>query len=672
MRIGGLWRNERAAGLTRAALHNRPIRRVVVGFAALTTGEWVLGTTVAIHAYAVDGALAVGLVGFRFVPAAAAGLWTTRLAEHPARERILAATAAARALATGGVAVALALNAPLALVIALVWLDAAAGSAYRPAQAALLPSLARTPGELAAAAGLTSNVKSSGQILGALLGSLLVSTVPIAVAVAGAAFLHVIATVAALAGVLSLPSLDVIAARRTRTGVAILRHGAALLGEDREARLVVIYACLRSLVRGLWIALAVVASLRLLSLGRSGLGVLLAAAGVGAVVAIVATALLVGNRRLSRWFAGGLLLCGLPVAATGSIGGPAPAIVFMVIWGVGMSLADVGAQTLLNRLVPAGSIGPVTGVMESGKLVCEGCGSLIAPGLLAIAGVRGALFVAGGMLPLAVAMTRHGFGRIDDRAVARVDILELLQKVPVFDPLRVDALEGLAARLRTEQHVAGDVIVRQGDVDADHWYLVGSGELVVKVDGFPVGVLERGSQFGERALLRDVARAATVRAQTDVLLYVLVRADFLAALAGPDLDETASLTAPRHAESVDPRTALARAPLMQPLSAAARARVFAASRVEDLAAGTSIVRSGEEDDTYHVLLSGCAQVIAGGEMRRELLPGDAFGEIAVLQRVPRTASVVARDRSRVLTVDGEAIRSALREHGGTVATLMSS
>jgi len=94
--------------------------------------------------------------------------------------------------------------------------------------------------------------------------------------------------------------------------------------------------------------------------------------------------------------------------------------------------------------------------------------------------------------------------------------------------------------------------------------------------------------------------------------------------------------------------------------------------VQDLAAGTSIVLSGEEDDTYHVLLSGCAQVFAGGELRRELLPGDAFGEIAVLQRVPRTASVVTRDRSRVLTVDGEAIRAALRDHGGTVATLMAS
>jgi len=667
-------RSEHAGGLTRAVLRYRPIRSLVSAFAAVTLGEWVLGTTVAIHAYAAGGALAVGLVGFRFAPAAVAGLWTTQLAEHPRRERVLALTAASRAAATGAAALALALGAPLPVVIGLVWLDAAAGSAYRPAQAALLPALARTPGELTAAAALASNVKSSGQIIGALIGSLLVSTLPVSSAVAVAAGLQVAAaSINVREGALRGAALAV-PARAGNAALRSLRTGIAVLAVDREARMVVLYACLRSLVRGLWIALAVVASLRLLSLGRSGFGVLLAAAGVGALAAIVATTLLIGNRRLSRWFATGLLLCGLPVAATGSVHGPAPAIAFMVVWGMGMSLADVGAQTLLNRIVPAPAIGPVTGVMESGKLVLEGCGSMIAPALLVIFGVRGALFVAGGLLPVAVGLARRGFGRIDDRAVARVDILELLRRVPLFDPLRVDALEGVAARLQTELHPAGSEIVRQGDPNADRWYLVAEGALIVEVDGFAVGALARGNQFGERALLRGTSRAATVRAETDVELYSLDRTDFLTAVAGGQLDAAGevAVAASWSDDAIDASAALAHAPLVQPLGAAARARLFAGSRIEELPAGTPIVRDGEHEDTYHVLLSGRADVIADGELRRELLPGDAFGEIAVLQRVPRTATVVARDRSRVLTVEGEAIRAALREHGGTVAALMAS
>lgn len=654
--------------LTRAALQNRSVRQIVGGFAGVTLGEWVLGTTVAIHAYGVGGALAVGFVGFRFAPAALAGLWTTQLAEHPRRQRILTLTAATRATATGLATLALALNLPLAVVIALVWIDAAAGSAYRPTQAALLPSLSRTPGELTAATALASNVKSSGQIVGALLGGLLVASVPIADAVGAASLLYLLSVASTAAdhgggrrGILG---------SRLRLGTTGLPDGARFIANDREARQIVVFACLRSLVRGLWIALAVVASLRLLSLGNSGLGVLMAAAGGGAVIAILGAALLIGNRRLADWFALGLALCGLPIVATGLVGAPAPAVVFMVVWGVGMSLSDVGAQTLLNRLVPAAMIGRVTGAMESSKLLLEGCGSLLAPALLAIGGTRVALYVAGGVLPVLVAIGYPGFGRIDDRAVARVDVLELLRRVPFFVPLRLDALEGVAARLRPERHPDGTEIVRQGDPDARRWYLVASGDLVVEVDGFLVGELHRGDQFGERSLLRGVPRSATVGAISEVLLYSLDRDDFLAAVAGPDLEETGAVIYEEPGE-LDPATALSRAPLLSGLDRARLDGLMRRTRVEHIGPGAPIVVTGDEDDTYHVLLSGSAEVVVEGTVRRELRPGDAFGEIAVLHRVARTATVVVRDPAAVLTLDGEAVRDAIRDNGGAIAALAS-
>lgn len=655
--------------LTRAALRNPSVRQVVGGFAGVTLGEWVLGTTVAIHAYAVGGALAVGFVGFRFAPAALAGLWTTQLAEHPRRQRILTLTAATRAGATGLATLALALNFPIAIVIALVWLDAAAGSAYRPTQAALLPAISRTPGELTATTALASNVKSSGQIIGALLGGVLVATVPIAVAVGAAAALY-LASVASTARVRDARATSIVAGR-LRVGLAGLRAGTAIIRADPETRAIVLHACLRSLVRGLWITLAVVASLRLLSLGNSGLGVLMAAAGLGALAAIIAAAMLAGNQRLAGWFAFGLLLCGLPVAAVGIVSSPTPAIAFMVVWGIGMSLSDVGAQTLLNRIVPAMSIGRVTGAMESGKLTLEGFGSLMGPALLAVMGIRGALVVAGGVLPVVVLFGYPAFRRIDDRAVTRVGVLELLRRVPFFGPLRVDALEGVAARLQLERHPAGTDIVRQGDLDASRWYLVGEGELVVEVDGFLVGELHHGDQFGERGLLRGVRRSATVRARTDVLLYTLEREDFLAAVAGPDLDETDGISVPEQVTQVDPATALARAPLLQGIGVAALADLGRRTRIDDVAAGAPIVVRGAIDDCYHVLLSGRAEVIVDDAVRRELLPGDAFGEIAVLHRVPRTATVIAADPSTVLTLDGEAVRSAVRTNGGEIAALAS-
>jgi CRP-like cAMP-binding protein len=399
----------------------------VAGFAAVTLAEWVLGTTVAVHAYGAGSALAVGLIGFRFAPAAIAGLWTTKLADHAQRHRILTLTAAGRAGVTALAAAALALHVPLGIVIGLVWLDAAIGSAYRPAQAALLPALVRTPGEL------------SG-------------------------------------------------------------HRAGLERQD---------------------------------------------------------------------------------------------------------------------LRPA--------------------------------------------LPVVVLLGRGSFGRVDARAVARQDILELLRGVPFFAPLSLDRLEGVAARPDTQHRLACAEIVRQGDVDGRHWFLVDSGRVAVEVDGFVVGELRRGDQFGERALLRGAPRAATVRALTDVVLHALKREDFLAAISGvelhaPDLSSSTP-------ERIDPWTALAQAPLVHSLGPGAVGKLIPASRVQEVDAGAPIVTAGERDDSYHVLLSGRAHVHVDGALRQELCPGDAFGEIAVLHRVPRTASVIASERSAILTVDGEAVRGAVRDHG---------
>lgn len=645
---------DRETRLPALALQNRDIRNVVVGFAAVTLGEWVFGTAVAVHAYTAGGALAVGLVGFRFAPAAIAGLWTTELASH---RGVLSATAAARATAAVLAAVALAVGLPLAVVIGLVWLDAAVGSAYRPAQATLLPALARSPGELTASAALVSNVKTAGQMIGALAGGLLVARVPIAVVVGCAAALYA-AAAAVTVGYRRFHART----GAPSVGLTAIKTGLRTLRSRHDPRLVLTYSCSRSLLRGLWLALAVIASLRLLGLGRSGLGLLMAASALGALGAFLAMPRLVGSPRLGAWFAFGLLLCGFPVAITGIAANGAAAIALMVVWGVGMALSDVGALTLLNRLVPARSIGPVTGVMESGKLLFEGAGALLAPALLVVLGIQAAVIVAGCVLPILVLLGSRWFMAVDVRAKARIDVLELLRGVPFFRPLRVDSLEGVAAQLRRELDSAGTEIVRQGDPEAHQWYLVDHGELVVELDGFVIGEIDRGSQFGERALLRGVPRSATVRAVSDVVLYALERHDFLAAIAWPDsVDADEAMPAPK--EALDPAMALRLSPLMMSLDARAVAQLAEHGEVKEVPAGTSIVIAGERDDTYHVLLSGSAAVVLDGATRRELFPGDGFGEIAVLHRVPRTATVVAREPSAVLTMDGQALREAI----GTVA-----
>src|SRR3954462_13714237 len=69
--------------------------------------------------------------------------------------------------------------------------------------------------------------------------------------------------------------------------------------------------------------------------------------------------------------------------------------------------------------------------------------------------------------------------------------------------------------------------------------------------------------------------------------------------------------------------------------------------------GDYICREGEEGNTFHVILDGELEVIAGeGDHARVLAilkRGDFFGEMALLQGNKRTAGVIASRRVRLMT-----------------------
>jgi CRP-like cAMP-binding protein len=655
--------------LTHTALHNVAVRRVVAAFAALTVGEWILGTTVAIHAYPVGGALLVALVGFRFFPAAIAGLVTAQFADTHRRERVMTATAATRAVVSGLAAASLALKLPFVVPVVLVWFDAAAGSAYRPAQATLLPTLVHTPAEFTHATALASHAKSSSQMLGALAGGLLVAAAPISLAVAASTVLYAVSALSTAPIKATAPQPDVKIGIRAR--VRRMRAGAIAIRGDREAKEIVSYSCMRSAIRGVWISLGVVASLKLLGLGNAGFGILMAAAGAGALAAIPLTALLVGHRHLARWMAAGLLMCGIPVAAVGGAAAGLPAIAFMVGWGGGMAVSDVAAQAVLNRVIAPASIGPVTGLMESGKLLFEGSACLLAPALVLAFGIRSALVVAGLVVALIVAGGTRAFQRIDRRAVGRAEISHLLTAVKLFHGLRMDVLEGVVAQLRPLDIAPGQDVLTQGVRDHGGWYLVQQGQLEVLIDGFVVNELARGDGFGELALLRDRPRAATVRTRTQASLLTLERDAFLTAVGGGDIALSGDFDI-ADASTEDPVELLAGTPLLAGVGPGAVSDLAHRAVVREVAAGSAIVTEGEFDDEFHVLVTGRAAVTVGGERRRELLPGDGFGEIAVLHRVPRSATVVAEQNCSLLTVAGDDLRAAVAARGGLVAKMAAA
>ena len=85
-------------------------------------------------------------------------------------------------------------------------------------------------------------------------------------------------------------------------------------------------------------------------------------------------------------------------------------------------------------------------------------------------------------------------------------------------------------------------------------------------------------------------------------------------------------------------------------------RLAATADEIDVREGYVLMREGRPGREFFVLIEGKVQVTRSEKKLSELGPGDWFGEIALLTKVPRTASVVATSAVRALVVTDRAFR----------------
>lgn len=508
---------------------NPGLRRLELAWVGSVTGEWAYAVALAVFAYDAGGATAVGVVALlRFMPSAVVAPFAAVLADRYPRQRVMLSADLIRAGALAGAAAVALADGPAPAVYALAALVAVVSTAFQPAQAALIPILARDPRELTAANVASSTVESVGSFAGPAIGGLLLAATS-----AGVVF-------AVTAGAFVWSALNVVripASPPTREeGAEEALHREALAGFRAifgvpSLRLVVGLYSAQTLVAGALNVLVVVAALELLDLGRSGPGLLNSAIGIGGLLGAGVALGLVGLRGLGTAFAFGLVLWGLPLILFGAWPEAAPALLFLGLLGVGNTLVDVSGLTLLQRTAPPDVLGRVFGVLESLVVGTLGLGAILAPVLVSLFGVRWALVATGLLLPVLALASWARLHAIDARALVPERELELLRGLPLFAPLPPATLEHLAASLVRVRAAPGMEITRQGEA-GDRFYVVDEGELDVTIDGKPVSTLRAGDHFGEIALLREVPRTATVTARIDSSLLALERDEFVSAVTG--------------------------------------------------------------------------------------------------------------------------------------------
>jgi CRP-like cAMP-binding protein len=233
---------------------------------------------------------------------------------------------------------------------------------------------------------------------------------------------------------------------------------------------------------------------------------------------------------------------------------------------------------------------------------------------------------------------------------------EMISQLPMLNVIPMDSLNELAGRVQLRSVPAGAVVVRQGE-SADEFFIIRRGRVVI-IDEVPGGEEEElramtaGEAFGELALLQGTPRTATVRAATDVELFVVDKGSFDRMLAD-------SVRIPELAPSVSALMSVWSMPPFRHLSASDAQSVAAAGEWLALLPDTSVFTAGDMGDAYYVVGSGHLEVIEDGVKVRDLGPGDYFGEIALLLDVPRTATVRTRTPARVFKLDRAAFNKVL-------------
>jgi MFS family permease len=376
-----------------AVLRVREFRLLFAAQAVSVVGDRLVPVALAFAVLRLGGTpTQVGLVmASRTVTLVAALLVGGVVADRVPRRRVMIAAELSRLVTQGVLAVLLIGGAAsIGAVALLAGLTGAATGFFNPASTGLLPMVVE-PDDLQPANGLRSTAMAGGEIVGPLIGGLLV-----AAAGPGWAFAVDAVSFGASAVLLARLRLPRETAREASSFLADMRAGWGTFRSLRWLWAFVASAALGNLLWGAWSVLGPVIAERHLG-GAAVWGSILAAMGVGTLVGAVLAIRLRPRRPLvlATVAAAGLVapLAGLAAGATaGLIAAGA------LVAGCGMMLGNAIFESTLQREVPPAALSRVSAYDWFGSLAFQPLGLAIWGPLSAVLGVSASLWLAAGLM----------------------------------------------------------------------------------------------------------------------------------------------------------------------------------------------------------------------------------------------------------------------------------
>ncbi|MFN2488512.1 MAG: MFS transporter [Actinomycetota bacterium] len=520
---------------SQAALAHRDFRYLLAGMAVSQTGDWLYGVALLVFVFEQthSAAWVAGASIVRFLPVIVLGPAGGVVADRFERRTVMIVADIVRAgLMFLLAAIAAASGSALAAIV-ISMLSTIASTAYRPALAAMTPSVV-PENHLAAANSVISAVEYAAIALGpAVGGALLLLGSPVL------AF--------GLNGITFLVSLLTLLAVRTRSqGTreeeagfwSQVTEGLRAVVSSTPVTMLFLLLFAGTFLYGHELVLLLLVSQERLGTGSDGLAYLMAAIGVGGILAAVFTGRLNEASRPAPILLAGALLSAASLVALSFVTSPVVAVLAMTLDGAGAIVLDVVTVTVLQRVVASDMLGRIFGVLGSVAVAGMVAGSLVAPAEVSALGLKTALWVPSGFLVIVAFIAIRGLRRVEATLQAAETALaprvQLLRDLHIFDGASPVTLERIARDMKEERVACATTVVREGE-PAHDFFVVAAGTLTVLAKGEATSPrianrLEAGDYFGEIGLLERMPRTATVRAATDCILYRIGGKDFLSAV----------------------------------------------------------------------------------------------------------------------------------------------
>jgi MFS family permease len=287
-----------------------------------------------------------------------------------------------------------------------------------------------------------------------------------------------------------------------------------------------------SILYGAIDVLAVVIAVDQLRRPEAFAGWVTAAFGAGMLVAGLVSFAVLGQRRLAPGIIAAAVGVGASLALVSLADRRAAAVlVLMGACGLSASLYELTSRMLLQRISGLDVLGHVFSLVEAVQMAMLAVGSASVPFVVHALGTRWAPAGVGALMVLTIAILGPALVRVDRRAHVPLTEMAALRATPLLAPLPAPALETLAREARRQEIPAGAVVVGRGEPGSDYYAIV-SGRLHVVTGDRTVVRLSRGDGFGEIALLHGTSRTATVHAVEPSVVLAVGRDAFLTAVSG--------------------------------------------------------------------------------------------------------------------------------------------